>query len=75
MKLQVHFRESLIHDQVALGKAQQVVQSLSAQQDQLQSILAEERLKNDRNAARVRDMEEKLEALEHAIEWMEQECD
>ncbi len=59
-----------------MSKAQTVIANLEAQQDELRSMIAEERELNDANSSRVEDLEEKLEAFGASLRWMrEQKAD
>jgi hypothetical protein len=73
-KLQVTYKEVLLHNQVQGLKAQEALKSLSDERDQLKGLLEEEQELNEENAQRVRDLEDTLEALENAIVWMEEEA-
>jgi len=73
MKLQVNYRENILRQHLELRKAQAVLQRLALQRDQMVAVLHEERRLNDKNAARLRDIEAKVAALEDAIQWMRRE--
>lgn len=73
MKLQVTFKEVLLHNQVHGIKAQEAIKSLAEDRDGLKQALEEERELNEENAERVTELEEKIEAFDNAIEWMEGE--
>jgi predicted nuclease with TOPRIM domain len=73
MKLQVTYKEVLLHNQVQGMKAQEAVKSLAEDRDQLKEKLEEERKLNEENAERVTELEEKIEAFDNAIDWMEGE--
>ncbi len=71
-KLQVCFKEVLIGDQLQLRKAQETIKNLMESKEEIKRILEEERSLNDRNAQRLKELEETLEALSNAIDWMEE---
>jgi len=73
-KLQVTYKEVLLHNQVHGIKAQEAIKSLAEDRDQLKEALEEERELNEENAERVTELEEKIEAFDNAIEWMEGEA-
>ena len=75
-RLQVTFKMTLLADQVDTLKAQKAIASLHEQLDMLGATLAEERLLNDENSERVKDLEGKVSAIEETLTWMtEQEAD
>ncbi len=70
IKLQMSYKLDVIHGQAHIHKARSVIAELDKSRAELEQALAEERLLNDRNAARVRDIEEILEALDHAKQFV-----
>ena len=70
IKLQVTYAEVLLRTQAELAKAQQVTRDLAERQEELRRQLADERELNDRNAQRLKDLEETIEAVGHSLEWM-----
>ncbi len=70
IKLQMSYKLDVIHGQAHLHKAQSVIAELDKSRAQLEQDLAEERLLNDRNAARIRDIEAILEALDTAKQFV-----
>ena len=53
VKLQVNYKEVLLANQVHLAKAQEVIQSLTRQRDEIEQKLDQERELNEKNARRV----------------------
>jgi hypothetical protein len=74
VKLQVNYKVVLLDTQMQTRKAQEVVKSLTRQRDEVKRLLDEERELNDKNSARVKDMEETLSALEDSLKWMQKEA-
>ena len=74
IKLQVAYKEVLLQNQADAAKAQQVTRDLAAQQVELKARLAEERELNDRNAHRLRDLEQTIETVEHGLAWMKKQA-
>ncbi len=70
IKLQVNYKEVLIGTQIELAKSQSVIQSLTRQQRELEAQLKLERDLNDANAARVKQIEATLKAVEKSLKWM-----
>ena len=64
IKLQVAYKEVLLHNQADTAKAQLVIQDLARQLDELREQIAVERTLNDRNAHRVKELEKTIEAVE-----------
>ena len=56
-----------------LLKAQSVLRSLEEQRGALQTTLDEEQLLNDERSTRIKDLNDKLDALADAIGWIEDE--
>jgi hypothetical protein len=56
----------LLHGQLEVAKAREVTEGLSARVEEVRKQLAEERLLNDKNAARLKELECILDALEDA---------
>ena len=75
VKLQVTYKLTLLQGQTDLVKAQAVIEDLAGQAQALKATVAEERLLNDENSKRVKDLEETLEALEETILWMRSQED
>ena len=71
-KLQVCYKEVLIGDQLQLRKAQETIRKLMENKAKIERILEEERSLNDKNTQRLKDIEETLEALDNAIDWMKE---
>jgi hypothetical protein len=71
VKLQVVYKVTLLTRQVEELKAQKVVGALQQRAHELDDVLSEERLLNDTNSRRVKDLAEKLEAVEETIRWMQ----
>jgi len=70
IKLQVTYKEVLLRNQADAAKAQAVVKDLAAQHEELRERLDEERTLNDKNATRVKELEDTIEAVEHSLKWM-----
>lgn len=70
IKLQVSYKEVILGTQMELKKAQEVIVSLTQQRDEIIQQIEQERRLNEANSARLKDMEETLEALEDSLEWM-----
>ena len=73
VKLQITFKLGLLDANRDMAKAQQVITNLVAQADETRTLLEEERILNEDNAQRVKDLEETLTAIEETIRWMENE--
>lgn len=71
-KLQVCYKEVIIGDQLQLRKAQETIRKLMENKEGIEQILEEERSLNDKNAQRLKDLEEIFQALGNAIDWMEE---
>ncbi len=71
IKFQVNYKEVVLGGQVQIKKAQEIIKSLSQQRDEIKQKLAEERNLNDKNSARLKDIEATLEAMEQALKWAE----
>jgi hypothetical protein len=74
-KLQVSYREGLLHNQMQVAKAKSVIAELVDKRDQLARELDDERLLNDRNSDRLKEIEAKMTALADAIRWMREESE
>lgn len=70
IKLQVAYKEVLLHNQADTAKAQLVIKDLAAQLDELREQLEIERTLNDRNANRLKGLEQTIDAVEHSLGWM-----
>lgn len=70
LKLQVTFKLTVVDGQVGQLKAQEVLQRLGGDLDQMRQMLEQERALNDENARRVKELEATVNALEAAIGWM-----
>ena len=70
MKMQVSFKEILLTTQTQLKKAQKVIRNLERQKKELEDSLEIERKLNDKNAQRVKELEDKVTAIEVTLEWM-----
>ena len=73
IKLQVAYKEVLLHNQTDIAKAQSVMKDLVRQLDELRDQLEIERTLNDRNAHRVKELEKTVEAVEHSLGWMKKQ--
>ncbi len=71
IKLQVSYKEVILRNQTELKKAQEVIKLLAQSRDEIKQQLDDERELNDKNAARLKDIETMLEAMEQALKWME----
>lgn len=70
IKLQVAYKEVLLHNQADAAKAQLVIKDLAAQLDELREQLEIERTLNDRNTNRLKNLEQTIDAVEHSLGWM-----
>lgn len=73
VKLQTTFKLSLLATQTQAKKAQEVVKSLTAQKSDIKKELKRERELNDKGAARIKNLESTVQALEDALSWIEKE--
>lgn len=73
IKLQTSYREVLLHSQLHTKKATNAIRSLAVDRQEVQAKLEEERQLNEKNAARLKELEETVEALDNAITWMTKE--
>lgn len=72
VKLQISYKLEVIHGQAHIHKAQSVIAELDKSRTQIEQDLAEERVLNDRNAKRVREIEEILDALDNAKQFVKE---
>lgn len=70
IKLQVTYKEVLLRNQAEIAKAQQVARDLASQQAELRLQLTEERELNDRNAQRLKNLEDTIESVGHSLDWI-----
>lgn len=70
IKLQVAYKEVLLHNQADTAKAQLVIKDLAAQLDELREQLETERTLNDRNTNRLKNLEQTIDAVENSLGWM-----
>jgi hypothetical protein len=73
VKLQVAYKEVLLHNQADMAKAQLVIKDLAEQLDQLRGQLEIERTLNDRNAQRLKELKETIQAVERSLDWMQKQ--
>jgi hypothetical protein len=73
IKLQVTYKEVLLRTQAEVAKAQEVTKDLAKRQGELREQLAEERDLNDRNAQRLKNLEDTIEAVGHSLAWMKKQ--
>ena len=73
VKLQTSYREVLLHNQSQTKKAAEAIRALEKDRREVQDTLEKERELNEKNAARLKDLEATVEALDNAIEWMKNE--
>ena len=73
IKLQVAYKEVLLHNQADAAKAQLVIKDLAAQLDELREQLEVERTLNDRNADRLKELEKTIESVERSLGWMKKQ--
>lgn len=71
LKLQINYKLTILDSQMDTIKAQEVISSLAEQQEELRAKLDEEKELNDRNAGRVKEVEETLQTLGEAVKWMQ----
>ena len=72
-RLQVTFNMTLLTGQVDSLKAQAVLKSLDGQRTNLQTLLAEEQLLNDERSSRIKELTDKIDAVEYAVKWMNEQ--
>ena len=70
VKLQVNYKLTVLATQTQLKKAQEVIVNLAKERDYVAKQLNEERLLNDKNSKRLKEMEDTLLAMEDALAWM-----
>ncbi len=73
LKLQVTYKLTVIDTQVGQIKAQEMLQELHGELEQLRRMLEEERTLNETNARRVKQLEATVDSLEAAIRWMDEQ--
>ena len=73
-KLEALVARLRVHGQSSQAKAQQVVNQLRKQVEELNTDLARERRKGKAQAKRIRELEKKVEILTHALHRMKQEA-
>jgi hypothetical protein len=66
VKLQMTYRLHVVHDQMHLSKAKHIITQLEESRQELEEALEQERQLNDKNAARVREVQTILDAVEFA---------
>jgi hypothetical protein len=66
VKLQMTYRLHVVHGQMHLYKAQHIITQLEESRQELEEALEQERQLNDKNAARVREIQTILDAVEFA---------
>ena len=72
VKLQMSYKLNVLHTTGHIAKAQAVAKKLQETQDELKRELEVERQLNDKNARRLKDIEEKLKAVEAAQAYVDQ---
>ncbi len=70
VKLQMNYKLVLLENQVQRAKTQEVIRGLTAQRAAIAAELAFERELNEKNSARLKNMEETLRAVEDALGWI-----
>lgn len=70
VKLQATYKLVLLRTQADRAVAHDVVRRLHADAELLRDQVSEERLLNDANAHRIKELEGKIVAIEEALEWM-----
>ena len=73
IKLQVSFKEVLLHSQMQIGKAKEAITVLERDKTDIEKALDEERLLNESNGARIEELKKKLKAIQISIQWMKKE--
>lgn len=73
IKLQVSFKEISLSGQVDREISKVTIQKLDSDRKELQNKLKEEQSLNDKNSARISEIENILETLDKSINWMEKE--
>jgi hypothetical protein len=73
-KLQVSYKEMILGGQLQIKKAQEILNKLVKQHDEVKQLLDKERELNDKNSARIKDMEATLRAVEDSLKWMKKEA-
>jgi hypothetical protein len=74
-KLQVSFRQVEAAKLSHIAKAQQIIARLIEQREELERALAEERLLNDTNSKRIKEIEEKIWAVNVTVDTMNKKAD
>jgi hypothetical protein len=69
-KLQVSYKEVVLNNQMQTKKAQEVIKNLGRDRDKILEQLKMEKELNDKNAKRLKEMEETVKAIEKAMDWM-----
>lgn len=72
-RLQVTFKMTVLAGQVDTLKAQKIIGSLQGQLDGLRDSLEDESQLNDENSSRIKDLKDKIEAVEESLDWMKNE--
>ncbi|MDT0631398.1 hypothetical protein [Rubrivirga litoralis] len=73
VKLQTSYREVLLHNQLHTKKASEAIRALEKDRQEVQETLDKEQKLNEKNSARLKDLEATVEALDNAIKWMKSE--
>ncbi len=72
-KLQISYRQIEAAKLTHIAKAQEIITRLHAQREELTRALLEERELNDKNSRRLKDIEDKIAAIDATIKRMKQE--
>lgn len=73
VKLQITFKVAVLDVNRDIAKAQAIIENLAHQLEDTRTRLDEERLLNEDNAKRVRELEATVVAIEETITWMDSE--
>jgi molybdopterin converting factor small subunit len=73
VKLQVSLKVRVAEQQLSVAVAQSKIAELQEQRKKLEKILEEERLLNDENSQRLKDLEAKVQAVTDALKWLRKE--
>ena len=73
VKLQMNYKLILLEGQTHIAKAQEVISGLEEKRQFVEHQLEHERLLNDKNSWRLKELETKLQAIIQAKDWMEEQ--
>lgn len=73
IKLQVTFKEVVLHGQTQVAKAREVIAGLDARQRELEAFLREQEKLNDEKSHRIKELRDMIDAVRRSRDWMEEE--